>query len=96
MGPTESVVIENLMLKKCRYTIEFYFTKTKIAKKADRRKIVVIANLTLFGVSYMESQLYVECALGKSLPQTSLHPRHILMSHIKSADAGGGNLAILL
>ena len=50
LGPTESVVIAN-----CRYTnviIErFFFTKKKREKKADRRKTVVIANLTLYRVS---------------------------------------------
>ena len=50
LGPTESVVIA-----KCRNKNDviqrFFFTKTKREKKADRRKTVVIANLTLYRVS---------------------------------------------
>ena len=44
LGPTESVVIEMTLYRG-------FFTKTKREKKADRRKFVFIANLTLYGVS---------------------------------------------
>ena len=49
MGPTESVVIENLTLK-IDDTQSFFF-KDKERKEADRPKTVVIANLTLYRVT---------------------------------------------